>query len=136
MQVVLDDVHVEHVIEAHHADAVGRWDGNGALGRPPDHAHGTVHAKGEVIVGDGLHHEVEGVHLVPLYGVLCQVGHKHQRRLLVVAAKDLCRLHAVDARQVDVHEDQVRRVACVHELHRRGEHGHGKRETPLCCIAV
>ena len=106
-KVVLHELDVGDVPHVDHTRAACGGKGNGARRVLLHRAESSPHAHGKVAVANRLDHEVERVHLIALYSVLGEVRHENERGGGVLLAQHLCRLHAVDARQDDVHEDEV-----------------------------
>ena len=113
---MLQNLHEDDVLCGHHAQAACGGEAHG-LGVVSGHdTYDAAHPQGKVLVGDGLHHEVDGVHLVPAHGVLGEVGHKDERCDLVLLPNDLRGFHAVDAGQANIKKDHVGRVVALKEL--------------------
>ncbi|MDD6360146.1 MAG: hypothetical protein PUG08_09330 [Parafannyhessea umbonata] len=107
-QVVLLELHEDDVSHVDNVRATGRRDGHRVCRVLLHGLERAPHAHGEVAVAHGLDHEVQRVHLIALHGVLGEVGHEYERRRGIFLAKQLGGLHAVDAGQAYVHEDEVR----------------------------
>ena len=106
-KVVLCQLDVRDIVHVDNARAASSGKRHGVRSVLLHYAHRAPHSHGKVAVAYRLDHEVQRVHLVSLYGVLREVGHKDKRRGGVLLAQQLGGLHAVDARQVYVHEDKV-----------------------------
>lgn len=78
-----------------------------AVGIVPAGPDGPIHFAFESLVFHGLHHIIQGVHLIAPGGVLGQVGHEDEDHFLVELPQAFGGGQAVHARHLDVHEDQV-----------------------------
>ena len=79
----------------------------------------------ELVVADGLKHEVQGIHLVPADGVLGHVGDEHQHHIRIHLTDAFGGRHAAQGGHLDVQEDNVKAGAVgVHDLGPIGKSGH------------
>ena len=79
----------------------------------------------ELVVADGLEHEVQGIHLVPADGVLGHVGDEHQHHIRIHLPDAFGGRHAAQGGHLDVQEDNVKAGAVgVHDLGPIGKSGH------------
>ena len=115
-EIVVLELDEDDVMDRDEPDARGRGNRDALVPVASHCAHRPVHAHGEVGVPAGLDHEVERVHLIARDRVLREVGHEDEGRHRIARAQLLGGLHAVDARKVDVHEDEVRVVLLGDEL--------------------
>ena len=132
---MLEHVNKEQVRVRNNSNPVLGGQRHGAAHVSGHDANGAVQAHGKVVVLHGLDHKVKRVHGVAAHRVLGQVGHKDERRLLVVPAHDLRSLHAVDAGHVYVHEHEVSRSPGVDELQRAAQDLNVELKALLGCVA-
>ena len=79
----------------------------------------------ELVVADGLKHEVQGIQLVPADGVLGHVGDEHQHHIRIHLTDAFGGRHAAQGGHLDVQEDNVKAGAVgVHDLGPIGKSGH------------
>ena len=68
----------------------------------------------ELVVADGLEHEVQGIHLVPADGVLGHVGDEHQHHIRIHRANALGSVHAAKLRHFNIQKDQIKMISLFH----------------------
>ena len=114
----------------------GRQHHHDALGCSAPARRGAVQLDAQRPILGRLDDVVQRIHLIALDRKLGHVGHKDQDDLPVDLPQAVGRLHAVDARQLNVHEHDVIVGTVMFQKRCRIPEGRGlQRDIPLCRVA-
>lgn len=94
-------------ISGAHADHAARLGDDDGVHLGADAGERLFHLHFKILIADGLDDIVEGVYRVPLDGELRHVGDEDEQYLFIELAQLFGGGHAVEQRQLDIHEHHV-----------------------------
>ena len=113
-----EQLHVVELAERDHANAPAHLEDDSPRAGPAEPAHHLVERHFELGLRDGLDDEPRGPDLVTAHCVLGKARREDEGRVRVVGAHELGRFHAVDARELDIKENEVKRAIAARERRR------------------
>ena len=125
VQQAVAGLQVQNIIGIQQLHTAAHLQGNLPATAALDALERPLQLSAELVVADGLEHEVQGIHLVPADGVLGHVGDEHQHHIRIHLTDAFGGRHAAQGGHLDVQEDNVKAGAVgVHDLGPIGKSGH------------